>query len=131
MFKPSLYLVGHQGREAFFLHNLLKDKTAMEKLRLVLRCVPLFSLNTFFRVGSAVPKVDKVFTLKCPFLHLGHGAFLELNHPHLVRPFLLHSLSLVNFFLSAPKMLLKYLWPMITIPSNPSNHKASLKTTMI
>ena len=61
LFIPSLYLVGHQGEEAFFLHNLLKDKTAMEKLRLVLRCVPLFSLNTFFRVGSAVPKVDKVF----------------------------------------------------------------------
>ena len=131
MFKPSLFLVVHQGSEAFFLHNLLKDKTAMEKLWLVLKCAPLFSLNTFFRVGSAVPKVDKVFTFKCTFLHLGHGAFLGLNHPHLVRPFLLHSLSLVNFFLSAPKMLLKYLWPMITIPSNPSNHKASLKTTMI
>ena len=49
---------------AFFLHNLLKDKTAMERLWLVLKCVPLFSLNTFFRVGSAVPKVDKVFTFK-------------------------------------------------------------------
>ena len=69
MFKPSLYLVGHQGREAFFLHNLLKDKTGMEKLWLVLKCVPLFSLNTLFRVGSAVPKVDKVFTFKCPLLH--------------------------------------------------------------
>ena len=61
MFKPSLFLVVHQGSEAFFLHNLLKDKTAMEKLWLVLKCVPLFSLNTFFRVGSAVPKVDMIF----------------------------------------------------------------------
>ena len=59
---------GTPRKGGFFLHNLLKDKTAMEKLWLVLKCVPLFSLNTFFRVGSAVPKVDKVFTFKSPFL---------------------------------------------------------------
>ena len=87
------------------LHNLLKDKTAIEKLWLTIKCIPLFSITAFFRVGSAVPKVDTVFTFKCPFLHLGHGAFLGLNHPHLVRPFLLHSLSLVNLFLSSLNML--------------------------
>ena len=37
--------------------NLLKGKTAIEKLGLTLQFIPMFSLTAFFRVGSGVPKV--------------------------------------------------------------------------
>ena len=37
--------------------NLLKGKTALEKLWLTLKYIPMFSLTVFFRVGTAVPKV--------------------------------------------------------------------------
>ena len=37
--------------------NLLKGKTAVEKLLIVLKYIPMFSLTAFFRVGSGVPKV--------------------------------------------------------------------------
>ena len=37
--------------------NLLKNKTALEKLLLTLKYIPLFSLTAFFRVGTGVPKV--------------------------------------------------------------------------
>ena len=45
--------------------NLLKNKTAMEKLLLTLKYIPLFSLTAFFRVGTGVPKVG---SYKC--LHM-------------------------------------------------------------
>ena len=37
--------------------NLLKGKTAFEKLLIVLKYIPMFSLTAFFRVGTGVPKV--------------------------------------------------------------------------
>ena len=37
--------------------NLLKGKTAIEKLLLTLKYIPLFSITAFFRVGAGVPKV--------------------------------------------------------------------------
>ena len=37
--------------------NLLKGKTAIEKLGLTLQFIPMFSLTAFFRVGTGVPKV--------------------------------------------------------------------------
>ena len=37
--------------------NLLKGKTAVEKLLIVLKYIPMFSLTAFFRVGTGVPKV--------------------------------------------------------------------------
>ena len=37
--------------------NLLKGKTAIEKLCLTLKYIPMFSLTAFFRVGSGLVKV--------------------------------------------------------------------------
>ena len=37
--------------------NLLKGKTAIEKLFLTVKFIPMFSLTALFRVGSGVPKV--------------------------------------------------------------------------
>ena len=44
--------------------NLLKGKTAIEKLGLTLQFIPMFSLTAFFRVGSGVPKVSLRASIK-------------------------------------------------------------------
>ena len=43
--------------------NLLKGKTAVEKLLIVLKYIPMFSLTAFFRVGAGVPKVTATVDL--------------------------------------------------------------------
>ena len=56
----SLLVIGKCSAEEYLMgnpENLLKDKSAMEKLWLTLKYIPLFSLTAFFRVGAGVIKV--------------------------------------------------------------------------
>ena len=51
----SLLVIGKCSAEEYLMgnpENLLKDKSAMEKLWLTLKYIPLFSLTAFFRVGA-------------------------------------------------------------------------------
>ena len=47
--------------------NLLKGKTAIEKLRITLKYIPMFSLTALFRVGTWVPKVGSRETIVISF----------------------------------------------------------------
>ena len=90
--------------------NLLKGKTAFEKLLIVLKYIPMFSLTAFFRVGSGVPKVTATLYIfgiclwrkitNVRFLLLSHfsgdGAILQLVHSVLSRLLLLHCVDLVE-----------------------------------
>ena len=56
----SLLVIGKCSAEEYLMgnpENLLKDKSAIEKLWLTLKYIPLFSLTAFFRVGAGVIKV--------------------------------------------------------------------------
>ena len=90
--------------------NLLKGKTAVEKLLIVLKYIPMFSLTAFFRVGSGVPKVTATLYIfgicltrkitnvrdSSTFAFSGDGAVLQLVHSVLSRLLLLHCVDLVE-----------------------------------
>ena len=56
----SLLVIGKCGGEEYLIgkpENLLAGKSALEKLWLTIKYIPLFSLTAFFRVGAGVIKV--------------------------------------------------------------------------
>ena len=62
----SLLVIGKCSAEEYLTgkpENLLAGKSALEKLWLTVKYIPLFSLTAFFRVGAGV---IKVIAVPCP-----------------------------------------------------------------